>query len=141
MPKRKSHPKHAIPGGPKRGRPVYIPTKKTRGGVAALAAFGTPQPIIAEHYGISVDTLTKYYADEISGGLPRANAKVAQSLFNRATDKTGRSGNVVAAIFWLKARAGWREASTVNVNVHRRIDEMSYDELGDLIATDPANEQ
>jgi hypothetical protein len=40
---------------------------------------------------------------------------MAQTLFNMATiDK-----NVAAAIFWLKARAGWREKHDVQVKVGR----------------------
>ena len=42
-----------------------------------------------------------------------ANVKIAQSLFNMAT--TG--GSVAAAIFWMKARAGWREKHEVTVTV------------------------
>ncbi|MEO3475934.1 hypothetical protein AAFN86_29080, partial [Roseomonas sp. CAU 1739] len=42
-----------------------------------------------------------------------ANAKVAQSLFQMAT----QGKNVAAAIFWMKARAGWREKQEVDANV------------------------
>ena len=39
----------------------------------------------------------------------KANAKVAENLFRKATGE-GREA-VTAAIFWLKARAGWKETS------------------------------
>ena len=38
--------------------------------------------------------------------------KVAQSLFQMAT----QGKNVAAAIFWMKARAGWREKHEVKVS-------------------------
>jgi hypothetical protein len=41
----------------------------------------------------------------------KANAAVAQSLFNMATREKVPS----AAIWWTKARMGWREATDLNV--------------------------
>ena len=69
-----------------------------------MAGHGIPQPEIAEAVGIDPKTLRKYYAKELRGATTIANARVAESLFKQATD-----GNTAAAIFWLKARAGWRE--------------------------------
>ena len=40
-----------------------------------------------------------------------ATAKVAQSLYRMATE----GNNVAAAIFWMKARAGWREKQQVEL--------------------------
>ena len=37
-----------------------------------------------------------------------ANTRVAQTLFQRATEGTGKEA-VTACIFWLKCRAGWRD--------------------------------
>jgi len=42
---------------------------------------------------------------ELDRGGTEATAKVAQSLFRMATE----GNNVAAAIFWMKARAGWSE--------------------------------
>lgn len=42
---------------------------------------------------------------ELGVGKARANAQVVNSLFRMATS----GGNVAAAIFWMKAQAGWRE--------------------------------
>ena len=52
--------------------------------------------------------------------MTEANAKVAQSLFQMAT----QGKNVAAAIFWMKARAGWREKIEVrpDANVRTRYD-------------------
>jgi len=54
---------------------------------------------------IDAKTLRKHFCRELDRGTIEANAKVAAALFTMATvDK-----NVAAAIFWMKARAGWRE--------------------------------
>ena len=60
---------------------------------------------IAPLIGISDETLRKYYRRELDLGLIEANAKVAEALFRQATVE----GNTAAAIWWTKARMGWRE--------------------------------
>ena len=52
--------------------------------------------------------MRKHFWSDLQTGVLEANAKVAQSLFQRATTEKGSAG-VTAAIFWLKVRAGWRE--------------------------------
>jgi hypothetical protein len=56
-------------------------------------------------------TLRKHYPAELDHGHVKANVRVAESLYRKATGE-GREA-VVAAIFWLKARAGWRETSCI----------------------------
>jgi hypothetical protein len=56
----------------------------------------------------SGDTLNRHYRDELDVGLAEANTAVAGNLFCIATGDG--PGAVTAAIFWLKTRAGWREA-------------------------------
>jgi hypothetical protein len=58
---------------------------------------------------MSEPTLRKYFHLELATGGIEANAKVAQSLFRQATAQD--KPNVTAAIFWLKARAGWQDGS------------------------------
>ena len=70
-----------------------------------MSGFGIPQPDIAIHLGIDPKSLRKHFREELDRGSIEATAKVAQSLFNMAT----QGNNVAAAIFWMKARAGWRE--------------------------------
>jgi hypothetical protein len=57
-------------------------------------------------------TLRKHFRPELDRGMVEANLKVGPSLFQLAT--SGR--NVAAAIFWMKARAGWREKPEVEVS-------------------------
>jgi transcriptional regulator with XRE-family HTH domain len=87
------------------GSPAHVPTAKSRGEVTALTSFGNTQEEIASYLGISVDTLTKYYRQEIDTALIRANAEVANRLYRKAT----KGDDLKAQIFWLKTRAKWRE--------------------------------
>lgn len=82
--------------------------------VKAMAGFGIPHEGIATLLDIDAKTLRRHYRRELDRGSVEATAKVAQSLFHMAT--TGK--NVGAAIFWMKARAGWREKHEVQVTTN-----------------------
>jgi hypothetical protein len=82
----------------------HRPTDKDRDLVKTLSGIGLPQHDICAILKIDKKTLHKYYRIEIDLGLAEANAKIAKTLFDMAT-----KGNVAAAIFWAKARMGWRE--------------------------------
>lgn len=102
----------------KNGRPLYVPTDKERAQCKALAAMGVPNTDIAIVLQISTPTLRRHFRHELDAGIIEANAKVAQSLFKQATDPAKPS--VVAAIFWLKVRAGWTEAGARDTNATPR---------------------
>jgi hypothetical protein len=91
------------------GRRAHIPDTVGRRQVEALAGYGVPETDIAGMIGIDPKTLRKHYRHELDHGHVKANAKVAENLFHKATGE-GREA-VTAAIFWLKARAGWKETS------------------------------
>jgi hypothetical protein len=86
------------------GRPPHAPTDQTRRLVEMMSGCGIPQMQIALSVGISDETLRKYYRQELDLGAIVANAKVAETLFRQATEE----GNTAAAIWWTKARMGWR---------------------------------
>ncbi len=92
------------------GRPAFEPTKEQRDTVRTLSGLGIPQEdiclLVKDKAGkpISVDTLAKYFADEIRVGVTEANTKIAGRLF-----KSAMEGNVASMIFWLKTRARWSE--------------------------------
>ena len=88
---------------------TFEPTEEQRRLVRALAGFGITHEDIGKQVGCEPKTLRKHFREELDRGTVEATAKVAQSLFQMAT--TGE--NVAAAIFWMKARAGWREKSQV----------------------------
>lgn len=82
----------------------HEPTDETRKLAKTLSGLGVPQDDIATLIGVSKPTLHKHYREDLDKGMAEANAKVAGSLFNQATN-----GNTAAAIFWMKSRAGWTE--------------------------------
>ena len=90
----------------KGGRPPHLPNGDTRNKVFMLSTVGTRHEDIATVLGISTDTLTKYYHDELAKGRIEANASVAETLFKQA-----KEGNTTAMIFWLKSRAKWKEST------------------------------
>jgi hypothetical protein len=90
---------------------AHEPTEKNRNLVRSLAGIGVPQDDIAILVEITKPTLHKYYREEMDKGMAEANAKVAKTLFERAV-----SGDLGAAIFWAKARMGWREKHEISVN-------------------------
>jgi hypothetical protein len=96
------------------GRPSHAPDDVQRRQVEALAGYGVPEAEIAAMVEIDPKTLRKYYRHELDHGHAKANAKVAENLYRKATGE-GRE-SVTAAIFWLKARAHWRE-----ISVHQHV--------------------
>ena len=74
-----------------------------------MAAYGLPEMDIATVIGIDSKTLRKHYRRELDTGQIKANTKVAENLFRKATGD-GREA-VIAAIFWMKTRAQWKETS------------------------------
>ncbi len=95
----------------------HEPTEDTLKLARTLSGLGVPQDDIATLIGVSKPTLHKHYREILDKGMAEANAKVAGSLFNQAT-----SGNTAAAIFWMKARAGWSEKVVQEVNGTQKIE-------------------
>jgi hypothetical protein len=77
--------------------------------VEAMAGYGLTAVEIARVLKLDPDILKTGYINELEGGQIKANARVAENLYRKATGD-GREA-VTAAIFWLKARARWKEVS------------------------------
>lgn len=88
--------------------PSHEPTQESRNKVEAMSAIGIPQLDIARVIGINVDTLAKYYREELDTATTKANTQIGGALFKKAL-----SGDTASLIFWMKTRAGWKET---NVN-------------------------
>jgi hypothetical protein len=97
------------------GRPGHEPTQMSRRNVEALAGYGVPEVDIAGVVGIDPKTLRKHYHQELRFGHVKANAKVAENLFRKATGD-GRE-SVIAAIFWMKTRARWKETNVTELAI------------------------
>lgn len=93
------------------GKPAINITEEMRRQVLAMAGFGLKQDEIASVIGVSEKTLQRRCKEELHKGVHVANSQVLSSLFYQAT----KGGNVTAAIFWAKARCGWRETQLFEV--------------------------
>jgi len=94
----------------KAGRPRHLVTADTRNKVYNLSIVGTRYEDISLVLGVSSDTLTKYYKDELELGRIEANAAVAGTLYEKA-----KQGDTSSMIFWLKTRAQWSEKNTTEL--------------------------
>jgi hypothetical protein len=79
--------------------------------VQTLAGFGIQQAEIATLIECDAKTLRKYYRRELDVGATLANAAVAKSLYEMAVKDKVPS----AAIWWTKARMGWRDNIDLSV--------------------------
>ena len=87
-----------------------------------MAGFGVPERDIAEVIEIDPKTLRKHYDRELRRGHIKANSRVAESLYRKATGEGPQS--VTAAIFWLKTRAQWKETTVAEV-IHQPSDSIA----------------
>ena len=110
----------------------HQPHPVNRRQVEALAGYGVPEIEIAGLVGIDPKTLRKHYRHELDHGHTKANAKVAENLFRKATGD-GRE-SVIAAIFWLKARAHWKETA---VQEHAGVPHQPITQISRIILTGP----
>jgi hypothetical protein len=97
----------------------FEPTKEQRKNVEAMVGFGVSETEIARliknpETGEPIDakTLRKYFSEEIDTGFTKANARVAESMYEMATKGDTSGPKLGAAAFWLARRAGWKETST-----------------------------
>ncbi len=88
-------------------------TEEQRRAARAMAGLGVARRQIAKYLRLDEAELTASLGDELEQAEVDANSKVAKALFTMATQKN----NVAAAIFWMKARAGWREKQEIEANI------------------------
>jgi predicted transcriptional regulator len=96
-------------------RPAHRPDPVTRRQVEAMAAYGVPEADVARVLGIDPKTLRKHYREELDTGSIKANSRIAESLYKKATGEGPQS--VTACIFWLKTRARWKETVVNEVSI------------------------
>ncbi len=93
------------------------PTQEQRDLVETLSGYGIPQADIARLIRVSLATLHAHFREEMDLGIAKANAFVAGNMFKMATGDGPHAGRM--AMFWAKARMGWREVpQEINVNVN-----------------------
>lgn len=103
------------------GRPPHKPTDDLRAVVKRAAGVGLPQEYICSLIGIKkVDTLKKYYADEIKDGRAKSHFNVLNTLYQMAV-----SGKCPAAtFFYCKTQLGFKETDVIE---HKRGEEEIVD--------------
>lgn len=74
--------------------------------VIALTANGLTHQQIAAVLDTSVETLERHFVPELSHGFTRIYAAISGNLVRKAL-----GGDRTCIIFWLKAKAGWRETT------------------------------
>lgn len=84
--------------------PLHQPDDKTRKTVEAMSSYGIPQEDIAAVLGIDPKTLRLHYRYELDTATAKANAQVAQRLYNKCMND-----DTTSIIFWLKTRGQWKE--------------------------------
>jgi hypothetical protein len=99
----------ALKDGPK----PLAPTEAQRTIVALAAAIGTPHEDIGKLIGISETTLRRYFRHELDVGATRASLQVGGNLFKMATGDPSLMTTLLAAIWWSKARMGWKDPSRI----------------------------
>lgn len=97
------------------GKPPYEPLPEHRRMVESMAAVGITHDQMAAVLGIGRHALEKHFRSELDLGAVKATINVAGALYAMATVPPGQAtgANVAAAIFWMKARAGWREKHSI----------------------------
>jgi len=102
------------------GRKPKTLTDEQRAQVEALAAYLT-QEQIADYFGIARNTFLAMMerdadiSERYKRGKARAIGAIAQSLIQQARD-----GDKIAAMFYLKTQAGWRETDRQNETQQER---------------------
>lgn len=91
-----------------RGQGVYEPGQADRLLVQLGVAAGMTHKQIAGVLQISVNTLARHFPEELENGADKANMRVVGNLFRIATQTQDQKAALSAAIWWTKARMGWR---------------------------------
>lgn len=92
----------------------YEKNEEHRKLVEQMSAVGVSQEQIGLILGISVDTISRHYKDEVSTAKTKANARIAGALYQKAL-----KGDNTCMIFWLKTQARWQETNHLEVTDKR----------------------
>ena len=110
------------------GLNVHRPNDTTKRQVQGMALAGLDHDRIGRMIGISGDTLRKHYRTELEQeGL--ILGEIAQNLAQRAMD-----GDTISSIFYLKARAGWRDQH-VKIDQNVQVVDTAKHRLLDMLGT------
>jgi hypothetical protein len=94
------------------GRRAHKPDAFHRRQVEAMAAYGVPETSISRVVGIDPKILRKHYREELDTGQVKATAKVAESLFRKATAAADEAARRV----WKLGTRHWRALPSAVAN-------------------------
>jgi hypothetical protein len=109
----------------------HVASARSRRESVLMLCAGMDPDDVAKVLKVSPAQFQKIYYAEIAYGVGQAASKVAANLFRIATSFTHTQG-CNAAIFWLKAKAGWQDRVAVNATMRQertRLDELSNEDL------------
>lgn len=99
---------------------MHKPTDENKNLAEKLSGVGLPYDMIAQLMddgkGIAIDTMRKYYGEDLKRGAAKACAKVGNALFTKCMD-----GDTTSLIFWAKTRMGWKETQVQEVQQSNEI--------------------
>lgn len=98
------------PTGLPRGQKPHVPTEATKRIVTVARGCRMKMADIAALLGISHDTLTKYYQEEVRNGKTMCDLRVADALF-----KTIAKGDASLIKYYMNNQMGFDEKSTVDL--------------------------
>ncbi len=109
------------PGNRRGGMPAHQKTDALMQMAKSFGMVGVPHHMAARLMDISLETLVKYYSEELADGKSRSSFAIAKTLYGMAVGdpENGIPPNLSAAIYWTKSQMGWREAS---IQQHQMID-------------------
>ncbi|HZF18545.1 MAG TPA: hypothetical protein VE008_02435 [Burkholderiales bacterium] len=94
----------------KRGRALKLPPASAAARIAALAAIGHSVVGIARGLNTSADTLRRWLDEDPTLAEAFAQGREAERFtLHNVLYRAARKGNIIAAMFLLKARHGYRE--------------------------------
>lgn len=99
---------------PGKNSPGFNPTPEQARQVSVMACLGIDAKDIALVLNIELKMLKLYYTKELTVSMNIANAMVARQALQMAM--SGRSPDMTK--FWLKARAGWQEKTSVDITTN-----------------------
>lgn len=93
------------------GRKKHRATEENRRVVYDLSGKGTPHVDIAIKLKIHIETLKRYYRDELNLGRIDANALIGGAIFRAAMN-----GHFGAQKWWSQVRMGWKEIQHIELS-------------------------
>ena len=119
----------------KRGRPSYQPSPADHEQVKNMHSVGLPESHICTYLNISLKTLRKHFRHELATAHVHKNMEVLNHLFAEAVS----GQRISAAIFWAKARCGFRSSGPLDLaNVPKRSAFPSQSDFAPSVAEDIA---